>query len=225
MLNTYIKNSGSNKTIIGNNCGKQFEELKWNAAYDGNKANILLKTNLNGKKKGYHYTLNNTDLADLFNMDTVNIPIHRRLKNDFRGSLFSNEPKIYKIELPETRTSSFNQTPYLEENPFSSSFDDSSSSLFTPSSNSSSSSRPSSSLMELLSSASPKSHFSSPSTNEEFIIPITLDESTSPYERYTFTPRRRNLTLKTHKTHRAFKRAKSSSRRSSSSRRRRSSKL
>jgi hypothetical protein len=193
MLNTYIKNTGLTKTIIGNNCGNQMEEVKWDANYDGNKAKINLKTNLNGKKKGYHYTLNNADLAELFNTDTINIPIHKRLKNDFISSSFRSQPKIYRIELPDLNES---QQSYSQDDP--------------------------SSLMELLTSSDSdnNSYLSSPSTNEEFIIPIRLDQSTIPYERYTFTPKRRNLTLKTHRTHRVFKRPKSSSRRPKSSYRR-----
>jgi len=192
MLNTYIKNTGLTKTIVGNNHKKQFEEVKWNAKYDGNKAKIQLKTNLNGKKKGYHYTLNNTDLANLLNMDTINIPIHKRLQNDFNDSRFRSQPKIYRIELPERQSFIQNDT-YSQDD--------------------------TSSLMDFLSSSSsaPSSHdnnfLSSPSTDEEFIIPIRLEQTTSPYERYTFTPKRRNLTLKTHRTHRVFKRPKSSSRR------------
>ena len=188
MLNTYIKNTGLNKTIIGNNNGKQIEEIKWNANYDGNKAKIDLNTNLNGKKKGYHYTLNNADLAELFNMDTINLPIHKRLNNDFNGSRFRNEPIIYKIELPDLNE---RQQPYSEDD--------------------------TSSLMELLTSSESDNYLSSPSTNDEFIIPIRLEQTTTPYERYTFTPKRRNLSLKTHRTHRVFKRPKTSSRRRRSS--------
>jgi hypothetical protein len=181
------------------------EEMKWDAAYDGNKAKIILKTNLNGKKKGYHYTLNNSDLAELFNMDSVNMPIHRRLKNDFNDSAFRSGPKMYRIELPES--SSFSQYSYPEyQRPFSDDMPDDTS-------------NDTSSLMELLSSSSPDSYLSSPSSDEEFIIPVTLNQS-SPYERYTFTPKRRNLTFKNHKTHRVFKRPKSSRRSSYSSRRR-----
>jgi hypothetical protein len=58
---------------------------------------------------------------------------------------------------------------------------------------------------------------SSPSQRDEFIVPITLHQN--PYEKYTFTPKRRNLTLRKHNYHKVFKRPKSSSRRRRSSRR------
>jgi hypothetical protein len=105
---------------------------------------------------------------------------------------------MYRIELPESSVSQSYSTPEYQS-PFSND-----------------TSNDTSSLMELLSSPSSDNYLSSPSSNQEFIIPVTLDQST-PYERYTFTPRRRNLTFKTHKTHRVFKRPKSSRRRRSSS--------
>ena len=180
--NTYIKNIGSTQTIIGNNCGNHVEEINWDADYDGDKAKILVKTNSNGRENLYHYTLDNGDLANMLNVDSVNIPIHMRLKKDFKKPV---NPFRYRIEMPNSELAHRNSPSYSSDSSLLSSVDS-------------------------MSPLSDNNFLSSPSSNQEFIVPVTLDQA--PYERYTFTPKRRNLTLKTHKTHRVFKRAKSSRR-------------
>jgi len=180
--NTFIKNIGSAQTIIGNNCGNHVEEINWNADYDGDKAKILVKTNSNGRENLYHYTLDNGDLANMLNVDSVNIPIHMRLKKDFKKPV---NPVRYRIEMPNSELAHRTAPSYLSDSSLLSSVDS-------------------------MSPLSDSSFLSSPTSNQEFIVPVTLDQA--PYERYTFTPKRRNLTLKTHKTHRVFKRAKTSRR-------------
>jgi len=61
-------------------------------------------------------------------------------------------------------------------------------------------------------------NISSPLSNEEFIVPLTIDKKT--IGKYTLTPRRKHKKPKTHITHRVYKKHKSrsSSRRSSSRR-------
>jgi hypothetical protein len=201
MLNTYIKNVGSTQTLIGNNCGNHVEKLDWDADYDGNRANVLVKSDSDGKKKMFHFTLDNGDLANMLNINSVNMPIDKRLKMDFKKPrVFRNNPKMIKFDVP---------TPELM--PRAPSYLSDSSSYLSDSSSYS---------PLLLESGTPDSFLSSPASNEEFIIPVTLDQR--PYDRFTFTPKRRNLTLKTHKTHRVFKRARTTPRRSSRSSRRRS---
>jgi hypothetical protein len=195
MLNTYIKNVGSTQTMIGNRCQNHIEEVNWNADYDGNEANILIRTNNDGNKHKYHFNLDNDDLANLLNIDSVNIPIHKRLKADFKKPVFRHDPNIYRIEIPRSDIYKRDSSSVSED----------------------------SQLSELLNSSSPNSFLSSPSPNEEFVVPITINqpkqnENLNFYKKYTFTPRRRNLTLRTHKTHRVYKRPKSSKRRKSSRR-------
>ena len=187
MLNTYIKNVGSTQTLIGNNYGAHVEELDWNADYDGNQAKILLNTNSDGHRKIYHYTLDNADLANMLNINSVKQPLEMRLKTDFKKKkAFRCKPQKYRIELAAPPI--VQRAPaYLSEPSLSSS--------------------DSISLMEMLQSSSPNSYIDSPASNEEFIVPIKLDQTTP----YTFTPNRRNLRLKTHRTHRVFKRPKTTS--------------
>jgi len=164
MLNTYIKNVGSTQTLIGNNCGKHVEQVDWNAAYDGNKAKVMVNINSDGNEKEYHYSLDNADLANMLSLKSVNIPLHKRLKQDFRKPLM--QPLKYKIVLPKLET-----PPIIPREP------------------------------EYLRDSN---YLSSPASNQEFIVPITLDQSSSSSP-YTFAPRRRP----THKTYRAFKRVRS----------------
>jgi hypothetical protein len=98
MLNTYIKNRGTTKTIIHNGNHNGINELNWDADYDGDVANISVDTKSNGKTKHYDIQLDNDDLANLLNIPSVNMPINKRLKMDFDNPNYNTEP--YYIELP-----------------------------------------------------------------------------------------------------------------------------
>jgi hypothetical protein len=181
MLNTYIKNRGITKTIMHNNNDNQVNQINWDADYDGNIANISVNTNTNGKHNHYNITLDNEDLANILNVDSVNMPLHRRLKNDFKDRQYLPEDQY--IELP---------TPKFEpRQPIN---DD-----------------------ELLS-----KYISSPLPNEELIVPLTINKKTS--DNYTFTPKKIHKKLKSHITHRVYKKHKTLNRPKSKSGRSKSSK-
>jgi len=62
------------------------DELKWNADYDGDVANIKLNITEHETiktDKGFHFKLTNNDLANMLSIPSVNIPIDKRLENDF----------------------------------------------------------------------------------------------------------------------------------------------
>jgi hypothetical protein len=80
---TYIKNKGVTQTVFSNNNHKLRNEIKWNAAYDGDHANIKVDLNDNGKKNKYRMQLNNQDLANLLSIPAVNKPLESRLQQDF----------------------------------------------------------------------------------------------------------------------------------------------
>lgn len=82
-MTTYIKNYGVTQSYIQNKNKKSMHELKWIADYDGNNAHIHVDILGDGKKEHMNLTLNNEDLMQLFNSDTVNQPIDYRLRNDF----------------------------------------------------------------------------------------------------------------------------------------------
>ena len=168
MLNSYIKNIDS----FDNNCVNHVEKMNLNVDYDGNQAEVLLKTNSNGRNKMYHYTLDNRDLANILNIDSVKMPIHKRLKIDFKPQTFKPQtfkPIMYRIEMPEPE-----QEPEPKYEQSITSIND--------------------------------NFLSSPASNEEFIVPRQAH--------YTFTPKRRNLTLKSRPV---YKRPKSYRRRAKTS--------
>ena len=104
MLNTYIKNKGITQTIIhnSNNNQNEFNEINWDADYDGNTANISITSDTNGLRQHYDATLDNIDLDKLLNIPSVDMPLHKRLANDFANQMVTRDPRKYYIELPET---------------------------------------------------------------------------------------------------------------------------
>lgn len=82
-MTTYIKNYGVTQSYIQNKNKKSMNELKWIADYDGNNAHIHVDILGDGKKEQMNLTLNNDDLMQLFNRNTINQPIDHRLRNDF----------------------------------------------------------------------------------------------------------------------------------------------
>lgn len=104
MLNTYIKNQGITKTIIHDNNHNHINQVKWNADYNGDIANLSVDTNTDGKRKHFNFSLDNQDLANILNIQSVNMPIDKRLKMDFQEPYYNTE-SLY-IELPTPKIES-----------------------------------------------------------------------------------------------------------------------
>lgn len=187
MLNTYIKNRGLTQTLVHNNGNNRFNQIDWDADYDGNIANISVTSNTDGNKKHFDVSLDNQDLASILNVPSINMPLDKRLHNDFITPTFRHDPSVYHIELhtPEFQPK---KPSYMVEEPITSS--DSKSDL-----------------QELIRSSKPTSYLSSPLPNEELIVPITIDEKT--LDKYSLTPRKRHKHKKTHKTYKVYKKPKS----------------
>jgi hypothetical protein len=202
MLNTYIKNRGHTETLIHNNNQNKFNEIDWDADYDGNVANISLTSAVNGNPKHYDIQLDNEDLANILNVPSVNMPIHKRLEMDFNRPL---EPKIYQIELPYIRPD-----PEPAQEPLRIQY------INKPKPNK---------IEELVQAATPKNYLSTPLPNEELIIPLTIDKKS--FNNLLLNPRRRYLNKtrknkrKNYKTYRVYKKRKnpSSRRKTSTSKR------
>ena len=160
MLNTYIKNKGHTQTIIHRNKQTKFNDIKWDSDYDGNKANISINADMNGNMNHFNIKLDNKDLANMLNMPTVNIPIHKRLENDFNMNRFIGDPNVYKIEIPHMK-----QIEHI--NPFQEVYHNNLHNHNYEQNNP---------LIELLESNKPVNYLPSPLPNEEFIIPITIDK-------------------------------------------------
>ena len=184
MLDTYVRNRGTTKTIIHNNRHNDVSEINWDADYDGDFANISLDLNQNGKTNHYDVKLDNEDLANILNVPSVNLPIHNRLSDDFK---YINQP-IEQARRPRHRRrrrpslvafENISQEPFLKEPNF-------------------------------------YTHISSPLQNEEILVPLSFDKKT--LNRYTTTPKKHHKKLRTHRTHRFYKRPLSSKRTKSSRR-------
>jgi hypothetical protein len=208
MLNTYIKNRGVMKTILHDHNKNKVNELNWDADYDGDKANLILTSTTDGNKKQIGIQLDNNDLANLLNIPSVNMPLHRRLKEDF---IKEPSPKLLQIQLPEEETDLTDLTDI--ESPETIEFPEMEipeTMTVQPSSTS---------IEDLLGS---KNYLSSPSPNDKLIIPITINDR--PSHDYTLTSRKRHIRPKTHKTYRVYKVHKKSQRSSRSSSKSKSSK-
>ena len=188
MLDTYIKNRGSTKTIIHDNNKNNVNVIKWDADYDGKEANISLDLNNNNKAEHYNIKLDNDDLANILNVNSVKMPIHNRLKNDFKKAHFNRDNSVYNIyfddfKAPALTPKSISHNQLITKYRPTVSLDpvDPVVSLNEPIIN------------ELLQIASPNdTHFSSPLTDEELIIPLTIGKDSNSF-------------VSKHKTHRVYK--------------------
>jgi hypothetical protein len=99
MLDTFIKNKGITKTIIHNKNKNYYNEIEWNADYDGENANLSLNVDDNGVKEHMNMKMNNNELAELLNIPSEKNMLDQRLYSDF----LSRRPNIeYKIiEIPK----------------------------------------------------------------------------------------------------------------------------
>jgi hypothetical protein len=83
--NTFIKNKGITQTYIYNKNNNKgiASEIDWD--YDGKQANISVNLQSNtGDEQHYDIKLDNNDLAQILSMPSVNMPIDKRLLNDFK---------------------------------------------------------------------------------------------------------------------------------------------
>ena len=188
MLNTYIKNRGITQTLVNNNNQKQFNQINWDADYDGQNANISVTSDTDGNKNHFDITLDNEDLANMLNIPSVSTPIDKRLQMDFDDS-FRREPRVLQIEIPDLKTPhvSPRKPSYIVEEPETDE----------------------ETIDELLQSIKPNSYLSSPLPDEELIAPISIEDKT--FNNFTLTPHRRHKRPKTHKTYKVYKKPKSSS--------------
>jgi hypothetical protein len=90
--------------MINNNNRQQFNQIDWDADYDGENANISLTSNTDGNKNHFDIRLDNEDLANMISIPSTNIPIDKRLQMDFDTSSFRQEPMFFRIEMPNIKT-------------------------------------------------------------------------------------------------------------------------
>jgi hypothetical protein len=82
-MTSYIQNYGFTKTFIHDNEQIRQNEIQWKGKYDGNIANINVGINDNGYQDFVSMQLTNDDLINILNIQPVQIPLEKRLINDF----------------------------------------------------------------------------------------------------------------------------------------------
>lgn len=82
-MSSYIQNYGFTKTMILDNDKIKENNIQWKGNYDGNIANIDVGINDNGSKEFVSMQLTNDDLIHLFGVQPVQMPLEKRLINDF----------------------------------------------------------------------------------------------------------------------------------------------
>jgi len=162
MQETYINNKGITKTVIQSNQNRHVNEMKWDAKYNGDIANIKLDINENGKNNHYDLTFDNEDLANILNVATINEPIHNRLKKDFSlnpRSKYITDKRNLVIEIdPKSETSNLFSTKEDTTTRETDEYKD-------------------------------NRYISSPDPNEELIIPLNI--ANKSYNKYSLKKRRR----------------------------------
>ena len=113
MLNTYVKNRGFTQTLVHNNNSNNFNETNWDADYDGEKANISLNIDANGKKEHMEIKMNSDELAEILNIPSDNTLLDKRLFNDFLSKRPKKEYKI--IELPKDSYEKYKKMVHFED--------------------------------------------------------------------------------------------------------------
>jgi hypothetical protein len=103
---SYVLKNNKNNKNNKNKTIKSFKKIKWNGNYDGNNAHLDIDMNDNGKTEHLNMILNNNDLMQLFNMQSVDIPIHERLQNDFLLKESSPNISISKKILTKSKSKS-----------------------------------------------------------------------------------------------------------------------
>ena len=83
MLQTYMKNKGTTKTIFHNNNTNIVKEYDWDVDYDGDKARVSIDSKENGRPGHYELEFDNNDLANILKVNSVKKPITQRLLDDF----------------------------------------------------------------------------------------------------------------------------------------------
>ena len=92
MDNTYIKTFGEGKIYVQHNGDQEMHAAKWDLDYDGDKMDIDVHMNNDGKKEHIHETLNNEEIQNILQKNSTKGDLQQRLRHDFIV-----DQKIYKI--------------------------------------------------------------------------------------------------------------------------------
>ena len=198
MLDTFIKNKGTTKTIIHNNNKNYYNEVNWDADYDGEKANISLDIDENGKKGHVEMKMNNDELAELLNIPSENSMLDKRLYRDFLSKRSMRDHNMIEIEIPKHYDGNIPKS-ILYRHPKAKD------SLIYEKNNKRvhfQNEEPMSLENEMAENI--YTHISSPEPQEELLIPLVINETKTRKQRHRRTP-------KTHTTCKVYRKNKHSS--------------
>jgi len=199
MLDTFIKNKGTTKTIIHNNNKNYYNEVNWDADYDGEKANISLDIVENGKKGHVEMKMNNDELAELLNIPSENSMLDKRLYRDFLSKRSMRDHNMIEIELPKQYDHDIIPKSILYRHPKAKD------SLTHEKNNKRvhfQNDKPISLENEMAENI--YTHISSPAPQEEILIPLVINEPKTRKHRHHRRP-------KTHVTYKVYRKNKHSS--------------
>jgi hypothetical protein len=115
MNNVEIQNRGMSQTISSINGKQHVDQIKWDAGFDGENADVSFDLMKDGKMGHFNVQLDKDALAKMLNIKTVNKPIEKRLLSTFSKS--GVKSRVKRIPL-EQMIIEFDDTPYpLLENP------------------------------------------------------------------------------------------------------------
>ena len=111
-MSSYIQNYGFTKTLYQDDFNKHQNEIQWKGDYDGQIANIDLDINDNGNREFVSMKLNNNDLINIFGIQPIEIPLEKRLMNDYlknrpitlEGALIKRKSRRHKKKHQKKRT-------------------------------------------------------------------------------------------------------------------------
>jgi len=195
MLDTFIKNKGITKTITHNNNKNYYNEVQWDADYDGENANLSLDIDENGNKEHLQMKVNNEQLIELLNIPSENVTLDKRLYNDFLSKRPKKEYKI--IELPKSIL--HNNLPFPKD-----SYQINKKRVHFKNEND---------MFDDFNDNNYYTHISSPSSQEELLFPLVVNETKTRKHK-----NHKHKNPKSHVTHKVYRKNKHPSSSSSSSR-------
>jgi hypothetical protein len=221
MLDTFIKNKGITKTIIHNKNQNYYNEVNWDADYDGEKAKISLDIDDNGSKNHMEMEMDNNELAEILNIPSVNKTLDKRLYNDFLSKRRSHAhtfaptdfdtDKIIKVYLQPKSNYKKKRVHFgpdiLPQNEIENEIENE----IQSDSSSDASTNPTKEDFY--------THISSPAPQEELIFPLTPLTTINKNRHIHSHKNKRHNKLKTHITYKVYRKSKSSPTSSKASRR------
>jgi hypothetical protein len=190
MLDTFIKNKGTSKTIIHKNNKNYYSEMNWDADYDGEKANISLDIDDNGSKGHMDLNMTGDELAEILTIPSVNKTLDKRLYSDFLSKRPSIEERIIRVSMKpvpilvnKLHSVKHKKKVHFEENKLQNKLEHA---LET--------------ILDKPDMEQKYTHISSPAQNEELLFPLTLSRNDST---------RRHKNPKTHNTYKIYRKLKS----------------